>query len=259
MKNLRNRRDFVTAGACALATPYFFVPTIVKANPLTDGLVDSVHVTVDNLGMTPSGQQNGRDVSVAGGGTVFGRTIRGQADLMAGGRGTGFTEIEHSSPVTQQVCSNGTGYLFARFTKSFTNCCLPLGVVASQNTDVYAGAMTLLEGPNLVGLQVMTTLLKERNNSSERISDLCWPIRPSIVAARERAVITFEHIAMIKDNNGEDAYADRDALFARSAVCALRYTHVNGKPDGGGEGALIVNRQVQFQYEFRYNTEILRA
>src|SRR5258707_7390814 len=104
MKNLTHRRDFVTAGACALATPYFFIPTIVKAaNPLTDGLVKSVRVTTDNLGMVPAGPQTGTDVAVAGGGPVFWRSIRGQAGLIAGGKGGRVLPNRKNRPVHTQT------------------------------------------------------------------------------------------------------------------------------------------------------------
>ncbi|MGH2582213.1 MAG: hypothetical protein ACRDFQ_04885 [Anaerolineales bacterium] len=253
---MQNRRTLLAGGACALGAPYFFFTRTVKADQLTGGLVKAVTVVADSMDMRPAGPQTGADVGLSGGGTIVGRGIRGQADLMARDR---FTEIDRSSEYTRQLCSNGFSYTFVRFRKSFHNCCLPLGVVADQSTEVYAGAMTLLEGPNLVALQAMTNLLKQRHYSPQQITDLCWPLRPSYSARRERALIQFESISQINGSDGQRVYADRDVLYARKAKCVLRYTHSHGVPDGGGEGALIINEKVQLRYEFKFDTAILRS
>jgi hypothetical protein len=148
--------------------------------------------------MPPIGPQDGTDLAVDGK-IIFGRSIRAQADLMAAnGR---FTVVEAVSQNTRQVCGNGVGYLFARFTTNRHNCCFPLGTVDNQNTQAYGGAMTLLEGPNLVGLRVMTDLLAQRGYTSPQLLDFVWPLQPSFESRRERALITFQQVASIMQNN----------------------------------------------------------
>jgi hypothetical protein len=71
--------------------------------------------------------------------------------------------------------------------------------------------------------------------------------------SRERALVTFNSIAKAKTLQGEDVFLDRDVLHARAAQCVLRYTHQNGIPDGGGQGALIVDGQEQFRFEYKYD------
>lgn len=249
-----SRRLLLAAGAHSLAAPYFYIPTIVKADELSDGLVNNVQVLANNLSMSPAGRLDGANHQVAGGGTVYGRGLQEQADLMA--NVGAFVETVEDVAETRELCSNGTGYTFVRFQSSFRNCCLPLGYVRNQDESAYGGAMTMVEGPNLVALRVLTVLLKEQSFTPIQISDLCWPIRPSIEAKRERALIVFqEEITKVNNENGDSVYADRDVLHARSADCVVRYTHVNGEPDGGGEGALIVNGQEEFRFEFRFNPE----
>lgn len=255
---MKNRREILVTGGSLIAAPYFFIPTIVKADALTDGLVQEIGRVTDNLAMRPAGPQDGRDLQVAGGGTIFGRSVTNQAQVMADhGR---FTEVHSASSETREVSSNGQGYLFARFRQNFRNCCLPLGFIPSQNGHSYGGAMTLIEAPNLVGLRVLTDLLKARSYTAEQISDLCWPVRPcNDGIVRQRAFITFDAVSRMKDARNNDVYLDRDVLLATSATCTLRYTHQNGVPDGGGEGALIVAGQEQFRYEFKYDRETLRS
>ncbi|RWQ59649.1 hypothetical protein [Mesorhizobium sp.] len=238
-----------------MAAPYFYTSTIVRADELTDGLVDNVRVLTSNLSMSPAGRSDGTDRQVAGGGTVYGRTVQEQADVMA--NAGEFVATYEEAVETTELYSNGTGYTFVRFREGFRNCCLPLGYVANQNGAAFGGAMTLVEGPNLVALRVLTTLLIERNYTESQVSDLCWPVRPSIDAKRERAMIYFKTIPEITDENGQNVYADRDVLHARGAECVVRYTHKpTGEPDGGGEGALIVNGLTEFRFDFRFRPEI---
>lgn len=248
------RRQVVVAGACGLAAPYFYSTTIIKADELTDGLVDNVRVLADNLSMTPAGRVDGNDREVAGGGTVYGRTQTAQTDEMAS-EGSFVVTVE-DDVATRELCSDGIGYMFARFTESRRNCCLPLGYVANQNEKLYGGAMTLLEGPNLVGLRVLTAILKNKGYNSTQISDLCWPVRPSITSNRERALVLFQSEIRKVTYNGTRVYADRDVLHANAAECVLRYTHKNGIPDGGGQGALIVSGQEQFRFDFQFNKDV---
>src|SRR5438105_4042970 len=101
---MSTRRELIVGSASLLATPYFFFPKIVKADALTDGLVKEISLVTDNLSMRPAGPQTGTDLAVAGGGTIFGRSVRGQADMMASGAGGGFTEILTTTAETRQVC-----------------------------------------------------------------------------------------------------------------------------------------------------------
>jgi hypothetical protein len=249
------RRQALVIGTSAFAAPYFFTLRTAKADELNDGLVNSVRVVSNNLGIQPSGHV-GNDI-VTGGGTVFGRSTRAQADHMAqNGR---FTQVLSSDEHTANVCSNQTGYMFTRFQSNFFNFCAPLGIVASQDiSSAYAGAMTLLEGPNFVGLRVLTELLVQRGYTPEQAFDYVWPLEPSsnVIYKRERALISFDSIAS-ETRDGATYIADRDVLIARRARCAIRYTNSNGRPDGGGQGALIVNGEEQFRFEFKYNPKIL--
>lgn len=250
------RRAILGCGATSLAAPYFFTRTIVYADELTDGLVKDVTVLADNLGLSPAGQAAGSDVAVSGGGTVFGRALRDQADSMLA-EGS-FSETVSDTPQVGELCSDGVGYMFTRWQTSLHNCCIPLGYVEDQDGPLYGGAMTLFEGPNAVALRVLTSLLKERNLSTSEIMGFCWPISPSIVVKRERARIVFTEVLQITNEKSETVYADRDVLHAREGECTLRYTHTNGVPDGGGEGAIIVNRQEQFRFAFKFDPSIYR-
>jgi hypothetical protein len=104
----------------------------------------------------------------------------------------------------------------------------------------------------------MTDLLSDKGYSASQIHDLVWPLAPCSqeVWRRERALIRFQSItsAIV---SGQKYYADRDVLRARLAVCALRYEHDNGVPNGGGEGELIVNGRADFRFSFQYDKRIL--
>jgi hypothetical protein len=253
-----SRRKFVAGCAASLATPYFFSIRTIRADTLNDGLVANVTRVSNNLSIPPAGPQRGGDVQVAGGGTVFARSVNGQGDLMA--RSGGFTQIQNTTQHTRSVCANPTGYFFTRFQQSYRNCCLPLGVVSNQGVTVYAGAMTLLEGPNLVALRVLTDELIKRNYTSQQVMDFVWPLRPCRVDHRERALITFSNIQYVKLFDGRMGYADRDVLSAKSADCALQYSYTDkGAPDGGGRAALIINQREEFRVEFQYDMGHLRA
>jgi hypothetical protein len=256
-----HRRKLITGGTALLAAPYFYFPTTIKAksDALNDGLVANITRVVDNMSMRPAGRQDGTNVQVAGGGTVYGRSVNNQANYMA--RDANFTEVQTTTEYTRSVCANSVGYTFARFQRSFRNCCLPMGVVGSQELNVgYAGAMTLLEGPNLVALRVLTDVLRERRYSAEQITDLCWPLAPSFEAKRERALILFTGITRLSQPDDGYWYADRDVLKAKSARCALLYSHdAHGTPDGGGRAGLYVDGREELRVEFQYNLEHLRS
>jgi hypothetical protein len=247
------RRDAIALGATALVMPYFYSVRTAKADILNDGLIANITRVSDNLSLKPSGRQ----ADVVGGGTDFGRAVRAQADMMAdAGR---FTEVLQNTDYTSNVCSNEIGYTFARFQNNEHNFCCPIGKTSSLDINVgYSGAMTLLEGPNFVGLRVMTDLLNEKGYSVDEIMGFVWPLSPSSneVKIRERAKITYQSIHS-ETIGGKVVFADRDVLHAKNAKCVMRYTEQNGVPDGGGQAALIVNRKEEFRVEFRYNKEIL--
>jgi hypothetical protein len=248
-----NRRNVVIRGSCLLAAPYFFFPKKVYAvDQLTSGLIKEARLVTNRLSMRPAGAQDGTDRQVMGGGTLFGRTLREQADHMAGDH---FTEIETSDQVTREVHSNGIGYMFARFRSNRHNICCPLGIMSVQNGGPYAGAMTLIEGPNLVALQGITGILEKQGFSSTQMHDLCWPTRVSDLQKRERALVTIGGVTRL--TTGE--WADRDVLYARSAVCSLLYEHNNGVPTGFGDAALIRNGQEELRVRFTYDLAVLRS
>jgi hypothetical protein len=92
-----------------------------------------------------------------------------------------FTEVQTTTEYTRNVCANSVGYFFARFQTSYRNCCLPMGLVASQDTgSVYGGAMTLLEGPNLLGFGFLQTcygrrtILRSKSWTSAGRYDQAW-------------------------------------------------------------------------------------
>ncbi|WP_150129124.1 hypothetical protein [Rhizobium phaseoli] len=237
-----------------MAAPYFFTSTIVKADELTDGLIKDVKVVANALSMVPAGRVDGTDRQVVGGGTVYGRALQQQADTMV--NNGNFTVTVDDEAETRELCSNGTGYMFTRFRPNLRNCCLPLGSVSNQDGTAHGGAMTLVEGPNLVALRVLVGLLENRGYSSSQISDYCWPLRPSVDAMRERALIFFNQVIKVHNRQGNSVYADRDVLHASAADCVVRYTHNKGVPDGGGEGAIIVNNKVELRFAFKFTPSV---
>jgi hypothetical protein len=249
-----NRRKVVAGGSALLAAPYFFFSSKVYAvDQLTAGLIKEASLVTDHLSMRPAGAQDGTDRQVVGGGVLLGRTVREQADMMTKDN---FTDIETSERVTREVHSNGMGFMFARFSASRHNICCPFGVISNQSGGPYAGAMTLLEGPNLVAFRGITEILVQRGYSATQIHDLCWPISGSPVAMRMRALINFGRILKVP---GSDEWADRDVLTARAAQCVLRYSHIGGVPDGGGEAALIRNGETELRLAFKYDLAVLRS
>jgi hypothetical protein len=243
-------RRRVIAGILAL--PWLFVPKVVKADQITEGLIQNIARVREAFAMIPIGPQDGTDLKTSGG-VIRGETIRRLTSRIARSDWVGVT------PETRDVYSNGRGFMLVRFNNTLHNCSIPLGMIDDQDSDVYSGAMTLLAGPAIVALRVMTDLLRQRSYSSEQIFDLCWPTRPSVMRNRERAVMTFQTIVKIMGPTGNTVYADRDVLFAKAATCALHYLHdANGAPDGGIQGALIVNGREEFRFEAHYDVGMLK-
>lgn len=242
---------------------------------------------LDNFDLREVGTVDGSNLSTSGG-TISGSAIVRQVQFLAprwqvrpgpenvldpphltkgrrtlgtkviGSPGTrGRTVLDDQVKITK-VYSNGTGYTFLVCRQDRAICSMVMGNVAMQDGSEYGGAMTILTGPNFVALRVLTDLLKERGYTSAQISDLCWPVKPSRDGAeRMRSSLTFDAVSEAKDAHNNIIYLDRDVLMARAATCMLRYTHRNGVPDGGGEGALIVDGKEEFRFSFTYNQQYL--
>lgn len=221
-----------------IASPYFFIPTIARADRL-DSLLDGLNIVENNMSMEP-----------VGGGRTVGRSddqVRMMSNI------AGFSQSHTRSSLSTYGATTTSGYSVARFTSDYQQVCLPLSVIGDPYQTAFAGAMTLLEGPNLVGLATCTEILARQGYSGSQIIDLVWPVRPAVdyhadPNARERGIITFGGITR---HGGR--FQDRDVLHARSAECVLRYGHQNGSPDGSGEGAVVVSGRVELRFEFDYS------
>lgn len=250
-KNL-TRRTFAGVAASMIAAPALLKGTrAIADSSLFNGMVEAIDVFTDNISMVPAGSSDGlTDVAPAGGTQVAKETISAQSNLMK----SKFPLHEKSAQSTREIFVNNDCYIFSRFTNSRKNLCLPMGIVSDQNLSRgYAGAMTLIEGPNLTGLAALTVLLRDRGYSPAQIQSLVWPVKVSKSGpARERANITFQGVGV---SNG--VYLDRDVLRAKEAICLIQYEHHFGKPTGRGAMGLVVSGKPEFEAGFSYDVKMI--
>lgn len=248
-----SRRGVIGGVAAAVAAPFISSPRTAWGTPLAAGLDAEYASLVRLLGLDPYGRADGERDHATPGGVVSALTVRGQAEMMAP---AGFTQTPTGA--ADALRSDGVGYIFARVSANGRNICAPMGGVREQTQGAYGGAYTLLEGPNLVGLRVLAAMLADRGVSQREIMDLVWPVRSSATGgARERALLFFDRVVAVQGADG--LFHDRDVLHARSAQTVLRYAHRDGTPTGDGEGAVIQNGAVVFQYRFTFDRATLRS
>ena len=252
---MQRRALLKSVAGAALTTPYFFHSTIIKADTLTGGLIDEIVSVSGNIDFVAGATQTDalENDQQIGGGTIQSRAVQSQTDYMSGQ----FSRIHDGSAHTERVVHGVYGYFYSRFQDNFGNCCFPLGYTGNQDTtSVLRGAMTYLEGPNLVGLRALTDELRQRGFTGSEITNYIWPVIPSSreAADREIAYIYFESV-----QRTDGIWRDRDVLRAQNGICAIQFTHdADGRPDGGGRAALIVDGAEQVRVEFRYRTELLQ-